>query len=245
MRKLGWIPDRPDQRDRYAALSADVPLPHSVDLRPLLPPAYDQGDLGSCTAQAIAAAVQYTQKKQGFPVWMPSRLFVYYNERVMEDCVSEDSGAMIRDGIKSLNRDGVCYESLWPYVPSKFAERPTDACYEVAKNHPSVKYQRIRQYARFIKGALAQGDPIVFGATLYQSFDTPEVARTGVVPYPEQTEVPMGGHCMLACGYTGEHVLVRNSWGEDWGEEGYCWMPMDYLCSQNLADDFWSLSQVA
>jgi C1A family cysteine protease len=245
MPSYGWKPDTPDQRDRYRAAPAPGDLPPAVDLRPFCPPVYDQGDLGSCTANAIAAAVQYDQAKQGFPIWMPSRLFIYYNERVMEDCVGEDAGAMIRDGIKSLNQHGVCYEELWPYDPARFAERPPPTCYEVAKNHPSVRYARVRQYADHIKGALAHGDVIVFGMTVYESFESDAVAHAGLVPYPERGERPVGGHCMLAVGYEGNHVVVRNSWGPHWGTHGYCLIPIDYLCSTDLADDFWTVAQVA
>ena len=116
--RYGWIPDLPDHRDRKFALSAPVPIPPAVDLRPGCPPVYDQGQLGSCTGNAIAAALEFERIKQGLPDFMPSRLFIYYNERAMEGTVASDSGAQIRDGIKSVNTQGDCPETLWPYDPA-------------------------------------------------------------------------------------------------------------------------------
>ena len=242
----GWRPDTPDHRDVYYRAVAPVrDLPASVDLRSLLPPVYDQGALGACTAHGIAGAMQYAQAKQGFPRWMPSRLFIYYNEREMEGTIGQDAGASIRDGIKSINTRGVCYEEAWPYRIDRFAERPPDDAYMIAKNHPSVRYSRLVNLPLHLKVALAGGDVLVFGVSVYESFESEAVARSGDVPLPHSSERLMGGHCMLAVGYDGDQVLVRNSWGPAWGDGGYCRMPFAYLCNPDLADDFWMVQSVA
>src|SRR5438309_672334 len=142
----GWIPDLPDQRDRvYAAPLAEIgPLPPSVDLRSGCPPIYDQGLLGSCTANAIGGALEFDQIKQALSdVFVPSRLFIYYNERVIEGTVDQDAGAMIRDGMKSVAKQGAPHERLWPYVISKFRTKPSPASYKDAAKHPAVLYQRL------------------------------------------------------------------------------------------------------
>src|SRR5919199_2009735 len=130
IKRYGWTPDLPDGRDLvFAAPPAIVTaLPVQVDLRPKCPPVYDQGQLGSCTANAIGAAYEFDVMKQGMPDFRPSRLFVYYNERVMEGTVDSDSGAMIRDGVKSIAAQGVCPENEWPYDIAKFTDRPSDRC---------------------------------------------------------------------------------------------------------------------
>src|SRR3954470_8877099 len=121
--RYGWIPDLPDHRDYILRASARAlaKLPRKIDLTKACPAVYDQGEIGSCTANAIAAAVEFDQMKQRMRgVFMPSRLFIYYNERVIEQTVEEDSGAMIRDGIKSVAKQGACKEKLWPYDGSAF-----------------------------------------------------------------------------------------------------------------------------
>src|SRR5438128_1286355 len=145
-RRFGWIPDVPDQRDHlYAApIRALQELPAQVDLRPSCPAVYDQGQLGSCTANAIAAAIQFERAKQGLkPDFVPSRLFIYYNERVIEGTVNSDSGAMIRDGVKSVATLGDCPETLWPYKIKKFAEKPPTAAFQQAIKCKAVQYQRV------------------------------------------------------------------------------------------------------
>src|ERR1700722_3045212 len=123
----GWVPDLPDARDHlYRAPKAIGAIPKSVDLRPGCPVVYDQGELGSCTANAIAGAIEFDQRKEKLPQpFTPSRLFIYYNERVMENSVASDAGAQIRDGIKSVAAQGVCPETLWPYVADQFATPPS------------------------------------------------------------------------------------------------------------------------
>ena len=120
---LGWVPDLPDQRDYYLSLAPIPNLPSKVDLRVNDPSIFDQGRLGSCTAQAIAAAYMHNLKKQNEEMFVPSRLFIYYNERRMINTVNRDSGAMIRDGIKSINKEGVCQEPIWPYDINKFTKK--------------------------------------------------------------------------------------------------------------------------
>jgi len=127
LRGYGWVPDLPDHRDRVyqAPMRRLEALPPSVDLSTGCPDVYDQGQLGSCTANAIAAALEFDQMKQQVKdVFVPSRLFIYYNERVIERTVDDDSGAMIRDGIKSVSKEGAPHETLWPYDISKFRTKP-------------------------------------------------------------------------------------------------------------------------
>lgn len=244
----GWIPDLPDQRDHlYAApVLAPQALPSSVDLRPQCPPVYDQGQLGSCTANAIGGAYQFCELKQSLAsAFIPSRLFIYYNERVIEHSVSSDSGAQIRDGIKSVAQQGVCPEDLWPYDIANFAEQPPARCYDAASSHKVNRYQRLAQNLNQMRACLASGYPFVFGFTVYNSFESDEVAKTGVVPMPNPDEQVLGGHAVVAVGYddSKQQFIVRNSWGASWGLQGYCLMPYAYLTQAhpNLASDFWTL----
>ncbi|MDO9711335.1 C1 family peptidase [Paracraurococcus lichenis] len=247
----GWRPDLPDIRDHFysAPLHALGTLPSKVDLRPHCPKeVYDQGQLGSCTANAIAAAVQFDRMKQQLtPDFIPSRLFIYYNERVIEGTVGEDSGAYIRDGIKSVNRQGVCPETEWTYNISRFTEKPSEGCYTDALKTRATSYSRLVRSLTQMKGCLASGFPFVFGFTVYESFESHEVAKTGVVPMPSTGEKVLGGHAVLAVGYddASSRFLVRNSWGPGWGMDGYFTMPYAYLTDGNLSDDFWTIRMIS
>jgi C1A family cysteine protease len=245
----GWVPDLPDQRDKtYQAPARMVAaLPSSVDLRPGCPAVYDQGDLGSCTANAIAGALQFDQIKQGqVDLFAPSRLFIYYNERAIENTVDEDSGAMIRDGIKSVSNQGAPRETLWPYNIAAFKTKPSKAAYADAAKHRALLYQRVTQTLQQLKGCLASGYPFVFGFSVYESFESNAVAKSGKVPMPTKDEKQLGGHAVLAVGYNDaqKRFIVRNSWGPTWALAGYFTMPYDYLLDANLADDFWTIKQV-
>ena len=250
IQRYGWLPDLPDARDHpYAAppplLQA---LPPSVDLRPGCPPPYDQGQLGSCTGNAIAGAIQFERKRQQLtPDFVPSRLFIYYNERVIEGTVEADSGAQIRDGIKSVGTQGDCPETELPYDISKFAHRPPARCYKDAVKYKTVSYSRLSQDPSQLKGCLASGFPFVFGFTVYASFESPDVAKTGVVPMPASGEKVLGGHAVMAVGYDDaqQRFLVRNSWGQGWGQGGYFTIPYAYLTNSALSDDFWTIRLVA
>lgn len=222
----GWVPDLPDQRDFIFKVPKAFKLPERVDLRDKMPPVYDQGNLGSCTANAIAGAYQYEQIRNGIKSFPPSRLFVYYNERVMEGTVKEDAGAMIRDGIKSLVKLGVCPEKQWQYSDSgtKFTRKPSVKCYAEALNHQLLKYQRVMGIS-MIQQSLVAGYPVVAGFSVYDSFESDEVARTGNVPAPAATEDLLGGHAILIVGYDNGRWIIRNSWAADWGDKGYCYMP--------------------
>jgi C1A family cysteine protease len=246
IRHYGWKPDLPDVRDHiYAAPKPPGPLPAQVDLRPQCPPVYDQGQLGSCTGNAIAGAVQFDRRKLNeSPDFVPSRLFIYYNERVIEHDVGQDNGAQIRDGIKSIAKVGVCPEVPdWPYDISQFAVKPPAKAYQDAQEHKAVGYARVPQTLDQLKGCLASGYPVVFGFTVYESFESDEVAKTGVVPMPQPNENTVGGHAVLAVGYDDSQgrFIVRNSWGDGWGMAGYFTMPYEYLTNNNLADDFWTV----
>ncbi len=240
----GWLPDLPDQRDKYYAAIAARPkkLPRSVDLRSDCSAVENQGQLGSCTANALAGNLEFLEKKTTRTATDLSRLFIYYNERALEGTVSQDSGAMIRDGIKTLARQGVCPEADWPYVISKFSVKPAPACYREALGHQITSYHRIVSLQE-MRMCLAEGFPFVFGFTVYESFESKAVAKTGRLNLPKPTERSLGGHAVMAAGYDDatNRFLVRNSWGKDWGIAGYFTMPYDYLANRNLSDDFWTI----
>ena len=199
IKKYGWTPDLPDQRDfLYAAPTPyQQNLPSSVDLSNKCPPVYDQGQLGSCTANAIAAAIEFDQKKR----FVPSRLFIYYNERVIEGTVASDSGAQIRDGIKSVATQGVAPETDWPYTIAAFDQKPPAKAYSDAKADLITLYQRLIQDLNTMQGCLASGYPFVFGFTVYASFEGAAVAKTGIVSLPGAKEKTVGVHAVMAGGY--------------------------------------------
>jgi len=240
----GWLPDLPDQRDfTYAAPQAPKALPKSVDLRAQCPAVYDQGQLGSCTANSIGGAVEFELMKQKAPVFMPSRLFIYYNERVIENTVNSDNGAQIRDGIKTVNQQGVCPETAWPYNISEFAQKPHAICYQQGLQHKVTSYQRVNRSIAQMEGCLADGYPFVIGFTVYDSFESAQVAKTGILNMPAKSEKVVGGHAVLVVGYNDPQktFIIRNSWGDSWGQKGYFTMPFDYLMNPNLSDDFWTI----
>jgi C1A family cysteine protease len=234
--KYGWKPDLPDNRDVWAGFPEKVVVRDNVDLRELMPDVYDQGHLGSCTANALCSAFAFDLKKQKLEVFDPSRLFVYFNERAIENTIDYDSGASLRDGCRVLNTIGVCKEEFCPYDIQSFKYRPTDQAYVDAGKHKTVKYRRIQTSVDEFKKCLSMGYPIVFGFSVYESFETPEVERTGIMPMPEVGEKILGGHAVVACGYDDRFILVRNSWGSQWGQSGYFWIPYKFLNSRNCSD---------
>jgi C1A family cysteine protease len=258
VRGYGWRPQLPDARDKLYTARPKAALPSEFDLRPSMPPVYDQGQLGSCTGNAIAGAMEYERDRQGLSDFVPARLFIYYNERALEGTVSSDSGAVIRDGIKVVNKDGVCPESLWPYDIGVFAVKPPKRCYVAAVTDRAVQYLAIQTLGD-LKDAVCSNLAVVFGFTVYESFQSPAVAQTGVMPMPKPGEATVGGHAVMAVGYSDPkgQVIVRNSWGASWGDAGYFYMPYEYMTGTKtssdaspingakLASDFWAIELVS
>jgi C1A family cysteine protease len=183
------------------------------------------------------------QKLLGFD---PGRLPFYYDERVKERTVNEDSGAQLRTGAKVAACTGIGHDALAPYVIANYRKKPSTAYYADAKKHLALTYYRVNQTLAEMKGCLAAGYPFVFGFSVYDSFESRTVAKTGVVPMPKPTESLLGGHAVMAVGYddTTKRFIVRNSWGIAWGQKGYFTIPYDYLVNSDLAADFWTIRLV-
>ena len=219
-----------------------------VDLRVgnNMPPVYDQGDLGSCTANAIAAAFDFQFYREKAAFLTPSRLFIYANERLLEGTpLSDDSGAEIRDGMKVVAQQGVCPETEWPYDELAFSVMPPSACYNDALKEVALQYRAVHQ-GQDTRIALSEGLPVIAGFTVYESFESPEVAATGVVNLPTSSESVVGGHAIMIVGYdlTTSRYTVRNSWGM-WGQSGYFTVPFAYFDDPNYASDFWVFQKVS
>jgi C1A family cysteine protease len=253
-KRYGWVPDLPDARDHMYAAPMMLSLPPQWDLRDHdpFPAVYDQGQLGSCTANALAAAVQFERMRQKLAAAdeIPSRLFIYYNERVIEGTIPNDSGAQLRDGIKTLVHYGSCFEGngqgQWPYDIAKFATTPPPECNQMALKDRVIGYSRLSQVVDQMRGCLASGYPFVAGFTAYESFES-QGATSGVVPLPGAHEKTIGGHAVLVIGYNDatQQFTIRNSWGNQWGKDGYGLMPYTYLTNDNLAGDFWTIRLIS
>jgi len=217
-------------------------LPPVVDLRNKMPPIFDQGQLGSCTANALCAVVDYDIQE-----FISSRLFVYYNERKMENDIPDDAGASLSDGIKTLQKYGVCTESAWPYDVAQFAVAPPAHCYSDSEVHKAIKVRNIPQNEISMKTSLALDRPFVVGIRIYDSFESATVASTGMVPFPNRRkEQDLGGHAIVCVGYDDvkKMWLMRNSWGTTWGIGGYFYLPYAYLLDNSLSSDLWSIIQM-
>jgi C1A family cysteine protease len=234
-------------RDAQLQIEPVTSLPSSLDLSagPDMPPIYDQGQLGSCTGNAISGAVDFENHKQDGSFLTPSRLWVYYQERVIEGTVEQDAGAQIRDGMKAIANLGVCPETDWPYDITTFAQAPPQKDYTDALKDKVIKYQAVTQDLFALKSVLANGMPVVFGFTVYASFESQAVATSGIVPMPSPSENVVGGHAVVLVGYNDavDRFRVRNSWGTGWGQNGYFELPYLYVTSGSLASDFWVVQQ--
>jgi len=240
----GWKRDLPDFRDyKFGYTYVPKDLPSKVDLRRFFPVAYNQGSLGSCTAQAIAAACQYelVQHKGKAGSFTPSRLFIYYNERYLENTIPYDAGSTLRSGVKSLNKWGFCEEELYPYIIKDFVKKPSQKVYEAAYPRRIYQYGRVNQDRESLCFNLADSQPIVFGFAVYESFESKKVGSSGVVPFPKSDESCLGGHAVTLVGYdkNKQVYIFRNSYGSKWGDNGYGYLPFSYVENASLAGDFW------
>jgi C1A family cysteine protease len=242
----GCLRDRPDARDHSYTVPAAVlnKLPSQVDLRPQCPPVYEQRPLESCTANAVAGAIQFERMRHALkPDFTPSRLFIFYNERSLAGITAADSGVPIRDAIKAVKQRGDCPESEWPYDVKKFAERPPESCYRAAVRYMDMSYARLPQDLQHIKGCLAAGQPFILGFMIHASFETPAAEKTCTVPMPQSGDKLVGRHAVMAVGYDDAKgvVILRNSWGPHWGVAGYFYMPYAYISDPGLACDLWAI----
>lgn len=244
--RYGWVRDIPDQRD-LLLLTPEITLPAHIDLRPLMPPVFDQGNEGSCTANAAATAAQFAREKaKEQPDFVPSRQFIYWWSRYLEGTTSYDSGAQIRDTFKAMSKYGICPEYRDPYTEVDLLQKPSADAVTSGKQHLLTQYLKVAQNITAMKTCLAQGWPFEIGFTVYESFEGDAVAATGIVPMPKSDENVMGGHAVLVVGFDDPSLrfIVRNSWGADWGIKGYFTIPYAYFINSQLASDLWTARQV-
>jgi C1A family cysteine protease len=244
---FGWVRDDLDQRDLQYAMPEQLALPSSVDLRSAMPEIYDQGNCNSCVGNALAASLQYERMQHNkTPNYRPSRLFLYYNARLLDGDQNYDGGCQIRLALKGINKYGYCAGELWRYLISKVKVRPSTAAYRDGETHKVYKYESVRQDKYYLQQLLASGQPIIFGFGVYQSYQSRTVSKTGIVPLPERSERRLGGHAVLLVGYDNNRQLYkfRNSYGTGWGDAGNGYLPYAYVENPQLAGDFWIVREV-
>lgn len=237
-RHLNYKKAEPDIRDYRLLSIPKLPVEDKIDLRSRLPPVYDQGNLGSCTANAVGGMVHYMQEVK----FMPSRLFIYYNTRSLENTIRIDAGATLRNTMKAIAKQGVCPETIWPYIISRFALKPSNASYNAAASEKITQYISVPQDQASIETLLSKNFVIAFGFLVYNSFYA--VSGNGLLRMPGSRERVIGGHAVLLVGYDRLRRLfiVRNSWGGRWGDKGYFYMPYDYVLDRQRAFDFWTIN---
>lgn len=242
-RRYGWIKQKDDPRDRrvlrtFGLVSEN--LPSSYRIQNGMPPVWDQGETNSCSAHASGAAYEYMLSKEKLPDFMPSRMFAYYNSRLLEGTEDTDGGATIRDAVKALVKYGTLPESLWPFSRPYNVKPPSDI-YSRALTGIVTSYAALDQDLESLKRSIANDQPVIFGFMVPQSFESNEMARTGVLVIPGPNESIVGGHAVLATGYDDARKMfwIRNSWGPDWGQEGSFEMPYAFITDPKWASDFW------
>ncbi len=264
---LGWVRDLPDFRDHHAdskevdeilkksrALKAvQKKLPTSIDLAKWCSPVENQGEIGSCTANAGVGLMEYYQRRAYGQHLDGSRLFLYKATRQLLGWKGDD-GAYLRSTMKAMVLFGIPPERTWPYKEADFNIEPPAFCFAYAQSYRAMRYYRLdppgttaSALLKNIRASLAAGLPAMFGFTVYSSI--PAIGDgTGDIPFPTASDKPEGGHAVVAIGYDdarkiGAHrgaLKIRNSWGKEWGENGYGWLPYAYVENEQ-ADDFWSL----
>jgi hypothetical protein len=217
--------------------------PPQIDLRPHMSPVENQSSTSSCAANAMAGAYEYLLKRLKNSNEDVSRLFIYYNARELDGDTSQDQGTYLSSCTKVAKKLGVCLETTWPFDPQQILEQPHEDAYTEAKGFPLNPVARpVQVDLQTMKNCLASGFPFIFGLQLFSSFE--KAGPEGLVPMPDvEQDNHDGGHAMLCVGYSDPDrvFIVRNSWGEDWGDGGYCYIPYDYMTNPELNSDCWAL----
>ena len=241
----GYMAASPNMSATTVSTNIDASsLPSKVDLRKFMSRVEDQGEVGSCTANATAGAYEYLLNVTKSTFYDVSRLFLYYNSRALNGEEGQDCGAILSLVLQSISNQGICDEKIWPYVESKKLQRPPQNAYTDAEQHKISNYAHVPTDLATWKSVLAEGYPIIFGVKIYSSFQTP---RNGRISMPRGNDQDLGGHAMLCVGYSDPDrvFIVRNSWGHQWGDEGYCYIPYDYMMSNSLnSGDSWVIYDV-
>ncbi len=254
--KYNLVPDEHKEGEEKYVLQMDsIGHPTSIDLRKAaqnaFPEVFNQGDINSCTANAVSAAIYYDMVIQGWrDPFVPSRMFIYYEERDIGHTLNESKygavGATVsmKNCIKAVHRKGYCSETLWPYDVNKIYTKPSDAAYDSANMHHTYSHKWIEGDLKHLKDCLASGFPFLFGITVYESFESESTRSSGMVPMPGEKEKKIGGHAVLAVGYDDakQHFIFRNSYGADWGAVGYGYMPYEFVIKYGF--DFWEVKKV-
>jgi C1A family cysteine protease len=247
----GYKRGLPDHRDhKFAFSGAPATLPTAFSLAEWDSVVFDQGQLGSCTANAIAGALKTWMVKNNYKYpYIPSRLAIYYQERALEGTTDQDAGAIIRDGFKVINNQGVGPEDEnsdwnWPYDISKFTEAPPAAYQDDMPLHKCLTYASVSQDQNSIKAALVAGTPLVIGIAVFESIESPATAATGIIPMPGMFDSPIGGHALRVSSYDENYVSGPNSWAKTWGDKGYFHLPWAYVLNPDLCSDIWSVGLI-
>lgn len=262
---LSCVEDKPDERD-YKYTPTRKTLPKSIDLSEGLSSPILQGKLNSCTACAFSSIIEFDNRERKDPIegsgtiqpsYMPSQLFLYYNERALEGVIDENAPVEIRDGIKAAVKFGVCNYDMWPYVVDNYAVKPPDVAFDTARSCKALKYHSLKIDIDTLKNCLGEGMPFVFGFQLPESFTKYPggCSQTGIMTMPDENEKRQGGHAVAAFGYDDDkqYFYIRNSWSKYWGKEGYFYMPYDFVTGsynnngkeQANTFSFWTISQMS
>lgn len=239
----GWRKEPDDERDLKLSYVRGIQLPDMADWRRLCSPIKNQSSLGSCTGHAIVSMREFLILKLQSTLVDLSELFLYHEELDMEGNTGIDAGAFIRDGMKITAKIGIATEESCPYIVDKFDDEPSMQAFASAAKYKISVYRRLSTL-NDIKYALAKGFTCVFGFNVYESFESEAVARTGIMPMPKFGEKILGGHAVHIVGYNNltSTLIIKNSWGKEWGDRGYFYMPYKFMCGilQRNVSDIWT-----
>lgn len=245
-RLFGWRPDVPDVKDPICKIKAAKGVT-SIDLRDsgFLPEVQEVANTAAAVGFAVSSVIEYGLKAVSSPkLYTPSELFIYYNARVMDGTQNNpNAGASIRNGCRTFSDLGAPPEDYWPFNVYRVVEKPDQDAYNDSVRGLVKKYERVvNSDPANITAVLSNSIPVIFGMSIYDSFMTATVAKNGKVKMPTSTDTLLGGHVMTLVGYNSTSFIARNVWGSEWGDNGYCYIPYDYLTNTNMADDFWAIT---